>query len=979
MKDSMLGGLVRDARAALIGRDAEMAALMEAYEAVTKRGETRVISIFGPSGVGKSRLIQDFVAKVRAPQSITPPPPQAAPLSSASPASAAASAPASVSAPASASVSAPASASASASAPASSAFENPSAPTPPPPSIRPPPSIKAGPSTPPPAPGALRIFRGSARDASASFGIFARLLRARFGIIEGMDRDILKAQVRAQVSRVLDDRKVGDVVYFLGQFLNLPFEESPLTRAVRDDPQQAKDLRKAIFKTFLEEDAAQGPVCLIFEDLHYAHEDSLDLLRYLVEYLSGPVLILCAARPDLLLRYEDWQRAGERRHTIIELPVLADEDAAALMAALLAPAATGGEVPRQLIEAACNFAGGNPQLLEQMVRIYQDAGVLEDEDEFSEQPRWRVNLKKLSTARLPMTVEDAVNARLAALEPDEKRFLEQAAAMGSVFWSTAFIALGRMDKDAPALWEQGGPEERARIEKMLSSLIDRDYILKVPDSAFPGADEFIFKHNKEREAIQRRTPSTMARRYHQVIADWMEQSEHVHASEEYLAVLADHREKSRDDLLAGLAFLEAGDVARSRYANTKAADHYQKGLVLLGDAHTARRIDALHNYGDALVLMGRIDDALAAFREMLTLAYRLDLKRKGGAAHNRIGRLCRDMGSLEDAGPHLVTAMALFQSAGDERGVASSYDDIGKLYWLKGEYDQALANLREGLARRRRLADRRSIALSLNNVGCVLQDSGEFKQALEAFEQSLSIRREIGDLVGMLQSLNNLGTVAQAQGDYPHALSLFNEALDIAQQMGERNRIAVVLTNIGETRYLEGKADEAIRVLKRAEELCDALGDNLGLADALRGLGNAYLLQGDLAKARGCISRAVDLFASVRSKAHLGIALRTLGEITASGGWGSAHTKSAREYFVRSAAIFEQTGNEAELARTFKSFAHFLRTEREFAADEGSRREADAMMARADAIFARLKISSIGIEAAPFFGGRDRNLPRPRP
>ena len=84
------------------------------------------------------------------------------------------------------------------------------------------------------------------------------------------------------------------------------------------------------------------------------------------------------------------------------------------------------------------------------------------------------------------------------------------------------------------------------------------------------------------------------------------------------------------------------------------------------------------------------------------------------------------------------------------------------------------------------------------------------------------------------------------------------------------------------------------------------------------------MLQGDLAKARDCIGRAVDLFAIVRSKAHLGIALRTLGEITAAGGWGPTHTKSAREYFARSAAIFEQTGNEVELARTFKVFARFL-------------------------------------------------------
>ncbi|MCK6586221.1 MAG: tetratricopeptide repeat protein [Polyangiaceae bacterium] len=948
MKDTTLGGLVRDARTPLIGREAEMDALLAAFEAVMKRGETRIVTLVGPGGIGKSRLIQDFVLRMKADASIRgleatpkgappkrasqPPPGEAQKPKTGAPKKT--------------------------EAPKNEAPESQK------------PEAEAEPSKPKPRPQ-IRIFRGSARDSAAAFGIFARLLRARFGIIEGMDRDILRTQVRTQVTRVIGDRKVGDVVYFLGQFLGLPFEESPLTKAVRDDPRQVKDLRNAIFKTFLEADAADGPLCLIFEDLHAAHEDSLDLLRYLLEYLTGPILILCAGRPELLLRYEDWARAGERRHKLIELPALADEDAAALMEALLAPAAApGGKIPHQLVEAACNFAGGNPQLLEQMLRIYKESGVLEEEDDFSDEPKFRVNLKKLSTARLPITVEDAVNARLSALEPDEKQFLEQAATMGSVFWSGAFVVLGRMGRQAPALWDEGRDAERRRIARMLENLIDRDYILKVPDSTFPASDEYVFKHNKEREAIQRRTPSVMVRRYHQLIADWMDSQDDVHNSEEYLSILAGHRERARDDVLSGLAYLEAGDVARSRYANSKAVDHYQRGLVLLGDSHCARRIDALHNFGDSLALLGRIDDALAAFREMLTLAYRLDLRRKGGAAHNRLGRLSRDMGLLDEAASHLSMAMTLFQETGDERGVASSYDDIGKLYWLRGEYDQALSHLREGLTRRRRLADRRSIALSLNNVGLVLQDSGEFKQALESFEQSLLIRREIGDLIGIVQSLNNLGAVAQAQGDFERALRLFQEALEIAQQMGERNRIALVLANIGETHYLMNKADLAIEILKQAEELCDALGDNLGLAETLRGLGDAYLLQGDLAKARSCISRAVDLFAAVRSKAHLGIALRTLGEITASGGWGSAHTKSAREYFVRSAAIFEQTHNEAELARTFRSFAHFLRTEPDLASDEASHREADAMTERANAIFARLKISTMGMDGAPFFGGR---------
>lgn len=441
-------------------------------------------------------------------------------------------------------------------------------------------------------------------------------------------------------------------------------------------------------------------------------------------------------------------------------------------------------------------------------------------------------------------------------------------------------------------------------------------------------------------------------------------------------MLADHSEKAGDAQGAGLAYLEAGDVARRHYASSKACDYYAQGLLLLGESHSARRIDALHDQGDVLQLLGRVDDALAAFREMLTLAYRLDLFSKGGAAHNRIGRLYRDSGSIHEASRHLETALALFEAAGDERGIASSIDDLGKLRWLKGEYEQALEALRDGLARRRKLGDRRSIALSLNNLGLVLEDSGEFKEALEAFEQALTIRQQIGDLVGIVVTLNNIGTIAQDQRDFARALGFFEEALEVARQIGDRNRTALLLTNLGECQYRSGHPDRAIELLKEAEGLCDELGDKLGLGEALRGLGKAYLLQGDLARAREHISRSVDLFAAARSKVHLGIALRTLGEITAAGGWGAAHTKSAREYFARSAGIFEQTGNEVELARTFKVYARFLRTERELSGEEASMREADAMEARANAVFRRLRISSIGVEPAPAYG-RDRIPSKP--
>jgi tetratricopeptide (TPR) repeat protein len=829
-----------DLRAPLVGRGEELSLLEAAMERVRTERTTQIVSLLGPQGAGKSRLVHEFLTRLQRSEQ-----------------------------------------------------------------------------------GMPRMYRGSARGISAAYGLFSRMLRDRFGLLEGMDEETTRAWVRSQVASVLEDRKVGDVLYFLGQLLELPFPDSPLTRAVADDPVQGRLLRRAVLRRLIEADAASGPVALVLEDLDALVDDSLVLLAFLLSNLAGPILIICISRAELQFESEPLLSLGGDRHRRLELSPLDEREAATVIEALLAPC---GEPPPQLVDAACAMAGGNPMLLERMVRIYHDTGVLEEQrgQGGGRDVRWVVHLDRLATVKLPLTIEDAVEARIAALEPAERLVLERAAAMGSVFWLGGLLALDRMDAPAPEIWRPGADGD-GRLRATLDALVERDYVLSLPDSTFAGDEEFVFKHNKERERIARTTSAADLRRYHQVIAEWLEHKTQVRSHEEHMGMVARHRELAGGQVRAALSYLEAGDVARSRYANQKAAEYYARGLDLLADADAGRRIQANHNYGDVLLHLGRQEDGLAQFREMLRLAFRLDLITKGGAAHNRIGRLYRDTGRLDEAARHLEAGLALFRQGGDERGIASSVDDLGKLSWLKGDYPKALDHLERALEMRRDLGDRRSIALSLNNLGLVLQDSGRFRDARDAFEQSLSIRREIGDLLGVVTSLNNAGSVAQDQGDHGRAMSLFQEAHGVAREVGDKNRIALVLTNIGETHYRLGRPDEAVRILKQAEELCDELGDKLGLAEAERGLGKAYMLQGDMTRARACISRSVELFTAVKSKVHLGIALRTLGEVTAAGGWGEGHTQKARDYYLRAMAIFQEIGNEIEVARTAQACADFLR------------------------------------------------------
>jgi tetratricopeptide (TPR) repeat protein len=805
---------------------------------------------------------------------------------------------------------------------------------------------------------APHVFRGAAREGGAAYEVFARVLRARFGIVEGMDADAAKAQIRAQLAAVLEDRKVGDVAYFLGQLIDLDFQGSPIITAVEGDPQQVRSMRRAVIKTFLETDASKGtePRVLVFDDLQWAHDDSLDLLGSLIDSLRAPILIVCIARPEMLVRRDGWRRHGGERHMVLEMSPLGDVDAAAVMHDLLSPC---GEAPEldQLVDEAVILAGGNPALLEQIVRLYHETGVLEAKDDFGEE-HWSLHPEKLDRVKLPLSVQDAVQARIAALAADERDVLERAAIMGGVFWLGGIVATRRQEESPPEAWEGGEAADVLVVRQLLSELVERDYVLRLPDGTFSGDEEYVFKHNLEREALERLTAPALARQYHRAIAGWLSFRENVEASEENLEMLARHREKAGEPALAAVSYVKAGDVARSRYANAKAAELYAKGLALLDQSDAADddlRLRALHHDGDVLQSLGRNDEALRAFSEMLTRAWRLDLRSKGGAAHSRIGRLYRETGLLEQASRHLTAALALFGQSRDERGVGSTLDDIGKLHWLKGDYSLALEYTLRGLAMRRKIGDRRSIALSLNNLGLVHQDSGNTKGALDAFEQALRIRRDIGDLVGVSITLNNLGTVAQDMRDDKKALALFQEAHDVASETGDRNRIALILTNVGETHNRLGDPTLAVAMLKQAEEVADELGDKLGLAEAARGLGKAYLSQRKYTKARECTQRAVQLFVETGSKVQLGVALRSLGEVALAGSAGGAGMLDAAEHLKRSIVIFEEIGNGVELARSCSAYAELLRQKPEYGVDDAVTAEAQRLVQRAEEILAKMR------------------------
>jgi tetratricopeptide (TPR) repeat protein len=794
---------------------------------------------------------------------------------------------------------------------------------------------------------ACRVFHGAAeRDAAGKpvrHAALTSLLRDRFELLPIAD-EASRLRFAHEVRTVMGSEEVGEMLHFVGGFLGLDYPPTAFLRAVTENPKQHAEIARTALRRFIEVDASHSPLVLVLDDMQWSDSDTLGLVSEIVTGLGGsPVVLLTAARPDMLVHASGWGE-GAVDHERIDLRNLEPDDAEQMFRNLLSRIP---DIPDEVAQTAVEMTGGNPAFLEQLVRLFFENGTID-----TRQPVWKLDPDRAAQTELPISIEEAIEARIAALENDERDLLEKAAVFGNVFWVSAVIAMTRLETELSSpqpepldLEWRNGEDVRRRVSDLVAGLAERDYVLRleIDDSSIPGEDEVVFKHNLERELISRSTEVSRLARYYLSAAQWLE-AKTVQRSDEQLEFLAVLYERGGDKLRAAHCYLQGGDRARARYAPDEARALYEKGLQMLGEVDAPARLDALHNLGDVLEQSGRTEEAMKYFVEMLQLAWRFDNFAKAGAAYSRLARGYRRFGKYDLAMEHLRRAHELFETSRDDRGIASTLDDMGRVNWLRGAFGQALDFHRQALTIRRALGDRRSIALSLANIGRVHHDTGNFKAAINQFREALDLRRDIGDLVGVVQSLCDLGGVHAEDGNHALALELLGEARTMAQEIGDKLALADVLSRTGEVKSAMGRGHEAVKDLSDAKVLAAGLGDRVALALAHQRLANVHLQLGNLEAADVEAHAAVAVSEAVGLRVHIGCGYRVKAEVAAALG----QMAQAEDDFRRAIDILAAVKHEVELARAYQGLAQVKDR-------AGMAAEAMKLRTRAADIFNRLR------------------------
>lgn len=268
------------------------------------------------------------------------------------------------------------------------------------------------------------------------------------------------------------------------------------------------------------------------------------------------------------------------------------------------------------------------------------------------------------------------------------------------------------------------------------------------------------------------------------------------------------------------ALRAAAQLAEHEYNFKRASAWLEESVRLyqeLGDREGEAAV--LNRLGIATLDAGRYTEAMAWFERCLALRREAGNSRGMAGSLTNMGVVALHLGEYAQANSWLADALACFREVGDISasgeiatptvGIANVLANLGAVTYYLGDYDRADALLRQCLALFRQLGFGGGVAISLYFLGNVARERGDVGHAVALYRESLDLFHAYPNRQGIVQCLEDMGRLALLCGDAEHAARLWGavEALrsaipSLLRLQGERVRyerdVAALQARLGE-------------------------------------------------------------------------------------------------------------------------------------------------------------------------------------
>ncbi|MDQ3379195.1 MAG: AAA family ATPase [Actinomycetota bacterium] len=626
-------------------------------------------------------------------------------------------------------------------------------------------------------------------DGVAYWGL-AEMVRGRIGALEDDEPATAAAKLHETVAKHFDDPEERDwVEERLRHLVGL----SERTATEREDLFPA-------WRRFFERLAEQGPLVLVFEDLHWADGGLVSFIEHVLDWSRNqPIFVLTLARPEVAERHPAFPGAT-RNATTLPLEPLNNESMDELLGGLVPglPEDTRSRIRKQ--------ADGIPLYAVETVRMLLDRGLLERAGN-----EYRLT-GPVETLAVPETLHALIASRLDGLPEAERRVLQDAAVLGKTFTHRGLAALSGTTED--------------EIAPPVASLLRKEIFYLETDPRSPERGHYGFLQALVQHVAYERLSRRERRSRHLAAATFLAHDSGMDLSEISEVIAAHYLDAFEADpkaadagevkASAGAWFVRAAERALALAAAAEAQRGYERAASLADE--DVERAGLLQRAGEAAWMTSAVDVAERHLAEAIAVFERAGRAHDEAQASSKLAFILFATGRIEEAVERLERSLAVFETGGDEAAEATVLAQLGRFYLFEDKREQALECIERALEIGERMRLLEVVSEALNTKGLLLEHRPHesialMRGALElAREQSLPLGRAYINLSYLLWVTGAPNRETE---------EVVREGLAYARRRGDREGELSFVAQLAGGLYEEGRWDELKQL---AAELPDEAG-----------------------------------------------------------------------------------------------------------------------------------------------------------
>ena len=428
------------------------------------------------------------------------------------------------------------------------------------------------------------------------------------------------------------------------------------------------------YTNFLRAFAAEQPLLLIFDDLHWADASSLSLFFHLSRRIDqSRIMIIGAYRPEETGVVQAGTESplekllSELKRYYGDITIAVDQEDEATTRAFV-NACVDAEPNRlgfDFREALCRHTAGNPLFVMELLRHLRESGQLVKDA----QGEW-VQSRPVDWAALPARVEGVIEERLQRLGKDGRATLSVASVEGENFTAEVVARLQSSD-------------DREMVRRLSGEMSKQHHLVEPRMCCGWGAN------------ASRATGSATAS-FQKYLYDSLDKVELSYLHEDIGNALESFYADRLDDVAVELAWhfscagvddkaaryhRRAGELAVSRYAHKEAIDHFTSALALTSESDTEARCELLLARETVYDWLGLRDEQARDLERLEKCAQAQVALRR--AEHARL------TGNYAAALAFVEQAVNAASAAGDQVSEARAYATWGRILLNQGQYQEA--------------------------------------------------------------------------------------------------------------------------------------------------------------------------------------------------------------------------------------------------------------------------------------------------